>query len=73
MIIHLKTGLQKKYQDFKHAFNYTEKTLENFEFIFLKNLWKKYKNFIDVGSILHVTENGKNRTRCRKRSVMKPQ
>jgi hypothetical protein len=73
MIIHLKTGLLKKFQDFKHVFNYTEKILGSSECIFLKNLWKKSKNFIDVGSIPHAIENGKNKIRCRKRREMRPQ
>jgi len=63
MTIHLKIGLQKKFQDFKHAFNYMEKISENLEFICLRKAWKRFKNFTDVGSTQDATKNGKSKTK----------
>jgi hypothetical protein len=61
MTIHLKIGLQKKFQDFKHAFNYMEKISENLEFICLRKAWKRFRNFTDVGSTQDATKNGKSK------------
>ena len=63
MTIHLKIGLQKKFQDFKHAFNYMEKISENLEFICLRKAWKRFRNFTDVGSTQDATKNGKSKTK----------
>ena len=63
MTIHLKIGPQKKFQDFKHAFNYMEKISENLEFICLRKAWKRFRNFTDVGSTQDATKNGKSKTK----------
>ncbi|MFN9902761.1 MAG: hypothetical protein ACK55Z_29065 [bacterium] len=57
----MKIGPQKKFQDFKHAFNYMEKISENLEFICLRKAWKRFKNFTDVGSTQDATKNGKSK------------
>lgn len=72
MIIHLKIGLQKKFQDFKHAFNYMERISENLEFICLRKAWKRFRNFTDVGSTLLATKNGRNKTKRRKKRGVRP-
>lgn len=71
MTILLRIGLLKKFQDFKHAFSYMVKISENLEYIYLKKVWKKYRNFTDAGSIHHATKNGKNKTRWQKKRGMR--
>lgn len=67
MTIPLKIGLLKKFQDFKHAFNYMERILENSESICLRKVWKRFRNFTDVGSTLLATKNGRNKIKWRKK------